>query len=235
MGGYGSGRWGSGHARRTTVEDCLSLNVSRLHRNDMLQDNEVRTDYCAWRDVAGRLVARVRVEACANDVTLYYTLQDPRSDRRPEEVHCTALITWTPCNFGGERPWFVCPGWHCGRRVATLHLPRLGSGREWRCRHCYALAYTSQYQGRDERLFAKARRIRQRLGEASGTLGQRLPPKPAGMHETTYARLREQHNQALEMAQCEMAAILARVEDRLRKLLGPGVAGHEWLSRGSDS
>ncbi len=45
-------------------------------------------------------------------------------------------LKWTPCNFGGERPWFVCPGVvngvACGRRVAILY----GPGKYFLCRLC---------------------------------------------------------------------------------------------------
>jgi hypothetical protein len=43
-----------------------------------------------------------------------------------EDVSYAVPLSWTPCNFGGSRPWFVCPGVlegvSCGRRVAKLYL-----------------------------------------------------------------------------------------------------------------
>jgi hypothetical protein len=44
-------------------------------------------------------------------------------------------LEWTACNFGGERPWFICPGAGCSRRVAVLHA----AGKHFLCRHCYDL------------------------------------------------------------------------------------------------
>ncbi len=38
-----------------------------------------------------------------------------------ELVEGVAHLEWTPCNFGGERPWFVCPGKGCAKRVAILY------------------------------------------------------------------------------------------------------------------
>ena len=49
-------------------------------------------------------------------------------------------LEWTPCNFGGERPWFICPGEGCGRRVAILYGPTL----PLLCRQCRGLVYASQ-------------------------------------------------------------------------------------------
>lgn len=52
-------------------------------------------------------------------------------------------LTTTPCNFGGNRHWFICPwykmGVYCGRRVGVLYL----SGGYFACRHCNELTYES--------------------------------------------------------------------------------------------
>ena len=47
-------------------------------------------------------------------------------------------VAWTPCNFGGYRPWFVCPEKEggCGRRVAILYEPNPPL-----CRICRGLCY----------------------------------------------------------------------------------------------
>ncbi len=49
-------------------------------------------------------------------------------------------LEWTPCNYGGSRPWFMCPGEGCGRRVAILYGPTL----PLLCRLCRNLVYESQ-------------------------------------------------------------------------------------------
>jgi hypothetical protein len=33
------------------------------------------------------------------------------------DVEQMIALHWTPCRFGGERPWFVCPGLCCGHSV----------------------------------------------------------------------------------------------------------------------
>jgi hypothetical protein len=48
-------------------------------------------------------------------------------------------LDWTPCTYGGQRAWFLCPAAGCGRRVATLY-----GGAIFACRHCYRLVYPSQ-------------------------------------------------------------------------------------------
>jgi hypothetical protein len=100
-------------------------------------------------------------------------------------------LTWTACNFGGERPWFVCPGAGCGRRVAVLY----GPGRYFLCRHCYDLAYESQRENEMYRALHNAQDIRRRLG-GSANMIEPFPERPKGMHHETYRRLREEHDEA---------------------------------------
>ena len=61
-------------------------------------------------------------------------------DSKWEHVQQPAELDWTPCNFGQERPWFLCPGIGCGRRVAVLRP----AGKYLLCRRCYGLSYQSQ-------------------------------------------------------------------------------------------
>ena len=51
-------------------------------------------------------------------------------------------LTRTPCYFGGQRLWCLCPG--CDRRVAILiAFP------SFRCRECHRLSYASSNRSRD--------------------------------------------------------------------------------------
>jgi hypothetical protein len=68
-----------------------------------------------------------------------------------EQIQYCILFTYTPCNYGGYRPWFLCP--HCGRRVGKLYL----GGKYFLCRHCYNLAYRSQISHCCRSLSAKIR------------------------------------------------------------------------------
>jgi hypothetical protein len=95
-------------------------------------------------------------------------------------------ITWTPCNYGGERAWFICPALGCGRRVAILY-----GGRVFACRRCYQLAYESQRLTARDRVLAKAQKIRLQLCGSTSTF-ERFPRKPKRMHRNTYERLRRE-------------------------------------------
>jgi hypothetical protein len=100
-------------------------------------------------------------------------------------------IRWTPCRFGGERPWFVCEvtagGVHCGRTVAKLY----GAGRLFACRHCYRLGYAVQRGGPMDIAHHRLARLHRRLGaDYDGLDG--TPPRRKWMRHRTYGRLAQQ-------------------------------------------
>ena len=124
-------------------------------------------------------------------------------------------LEWTPCNFGGERPWFVCPGVvnriACGRRVAILY----GPGKYFLCRHCYDLRYESQREDKNNRALRRAQKIRTRLG-GSANMMEPFPERPKGMHHDTYMRLLWEHHEA----EMEHLNGLREWLDKLQKQVG---------------
>ena len=103
------------------------------------------------------------------------------------------LLNRTPCRFGGERPWFICPAKGCHRRVAILY-----SGNIYACRHCHQLAYTSQRQTDYDRAARQAEKIRGKLGWDTGIF-EMEGDKPKGMHWRTFERLAQrQHAQIVK-------------------------------------
>jgi hypothetical protein len=92
----------------------------------------------------GERVASINVETQRQTVTLKYRSRSYKKDW--SDVEQRIPIGWTPCRFGGERPWFVCSvyssGRYCGRRVTKLY----GAGRLFACRKCYQLAYTNPFE-----------------------------------------------------------------------------------------
>lgn len=105
----------------------------------------------------------------------------------PTEQHVP--LDWTDCNYGGSRPWVLCPV--CARRVAILY-----GGRRFACRKCHNLTYQSTREDASDRAIEKARRIRERLG-GDGNLVSPLPwRKPKGMHWRTFSRLKLEYQEA---------------------------------------
>jgi hypothetical protein len=131
----------------------------------------------------GNEVASIRVRSTSDSVVLSYRRKLPGSDEWKSEEY-PVYLDWTPCNYGGTRPWFLCPARRCGRRVAVLY-----GGGIFACRHCHRLAYQSQKEQAHGRAMIRAQAIRTSLG-GSPSLGEHFPDKPKGMHWRTYERLR---------------------------------------------
>jgi hypothetical protein len=143
MGGYGSGRWGW-HDKRTTVEECRHIDVRHLRRRGLLEADRTWQGLWVWRDDEGEEQASMTLAATAAQVTLTYTIRYPNDRRDPERVSYTVPVVWTPMFGSGTRPWFLCPGRNCGRRVAKLYLPAYADAKYYLCRHCYGLSYHSR-------------------------------------------------------------------------------------------
>lgn len=177
MGGPGSGnrcRWGA----KASTDACQRFDVASLHRGGWLQPGRAGTTRW-WRGERETSSVGWAVEGEAGVATAL----DLRYAVGGEEVSYRVPIAWTACRYGGQRPWFVCPGTGCGRRAAVLY-----GGRLFLCRQCHDLAYASTRLGPGERALRKAQRIRERLGGSANML-EPFPPKPKGMHRRTYERL----------------------------------------------
>jgi hypothetical protein len=127
-----------------------------------------------------------------------------------EDVQKPVSLDWSACNFGGQRPWFVCPGAGCGRRAAILY----GPGRYFLCRPCYDLVYESQRENAMHRAFRRAQAIRERLG-GSANMMKPFPEKPKGMHWSTYERLFWEHHEAEMKQLIGMRVWLDRLEKKV--------------------
>lgn len=205
MGGVGSGNWYR-FDKKTTTGECHSVDVRYLHREGLLKSG--RWFSLHWSRVGretGSIRGTIGGDSQPERVILLYRHRNGPG-REWEDVREAVPLTWTACNFGGERPWFVCPGAGCGRRVAVLYAP----GHYFLCRHCYDLSYQSRRDNAMYRALHKAQAIRERLG-GSANMTEPFPERPKGMHYDTYTRLRQEHHEA-------ETAELAGMKDWLDKL-----------------
>ena len=170
MGGYGSGRPGSG---RRTTGGMWKLDVRWLYREGLLTPGHSST--VTWSR-NGQKAASIVIVAHEDRVTLKYRSRLQDGDKWEDKEYPVAL-QWTACHLGGRRLWFLCPC--CQRRVAVLW-----GGSIYACRHCHKLAYPSQRETLHGRLLNRALKIRERLGW-EGDWGF----KPKGMHQKTFERL----------------------------------------------
>jgi len=198
---------------RTTVESCLSIDVLRWHRLGCLNPGQ-RFRWVWNRD--GKEIASVYVETERHFVTLRYRSRAYGCCEDWDDIDQLIQINWSPCRFGGERPWFGCSvirsnGRFCGRLCSKLY----GAGRLFACRQCCRLAYASQHESARYRGVLRAQKIRMKLG-GSANLTTAFLDKPKGMHWRTYDRLRRLH----DVADYRSNIGLMRVAGRLRRRCG---------------
>jgi hypothetical protein len=105
MGGVGSGNWYR-FDKKTTTEECRSLDVRRFRRKDLLKSGHWFS-WCWWR--AEVKVASIGVFVCQDRLVLAYRHRSGPGGEW-EDVKEPVPLTWTACNFGGERPWWTCVG-----------------------------------------------------------------------------------------------------------------------------
>jgi hypothetical protein len=115
-------------------------------------------------------------------------------------------VAWTPCRYGGRRPWFLCPVTSCGRKCDKIYL----KGGFFACRKCHRLAYASQREPVRQRGLHKARKIRDSLG-GSANVFEAFPGRPKGMHQASYRRLRVSHDQAVDRCMAGLSKIASRL------------------------
>lgn len=109
-------------------------------------------------------------------------------------------FTKTPCHYGGERDWLLCP--RCNRRVGRLYLPtniyynQGGRIQAWRCRTCYDLTYE---QRREKNLSGvmkwRADKIAQKLKHRG-----KFFVRPKYMRNKTFDSLVNKHNALINQA-----------------------------------
>lgn len=137
MGGYGSGQYQSRYAK-SVVEDCLTLDIFRLHRQKaILFGARYSGIFTAGKNSSMRFVFEYET------LTLFYTIGT-------QAMSYDIRISETTPHFGGQRLWFHCP--QCDRRVGKLHLAP--GELYYLCRSCANLTYQSTREPSLARLMA---------------------------------------------------------------------------------
>ena len=211
MGGYGSGSWVRWNTK-VLVTSCLSLDVLRLHQEGLLRSWGLPSSSvyeCSWQKDSGGPQSSIGIQVGRDQLTLRYRYHVDGAEW--QVISESVPLSWTPCKYGGRRPWFLCPGVSngisCSRRVAKLYM----RGRYFRCRPCHGLVYPSQNVAVADRPMTRAQNIRMRLG-GSANLLEPFPGKPKGMHWGTYWRFRDK---ALKAEMGGLANLQAQL-DRLK-------------------
>ena len=177
MGGYGSGR----PAYRCKAEDFRRLDANLMHRAGVFKQGRVG----GWqRTVNGEHADYVSYAMEEYGLRFIYRSRSWGGDWQSRNY--VVSLDWRPCNYGGARPYFRCPGVRCGRYCGRSVI-KLYGGDLFLCRHCHELAYRSQSEAPQDRLLRKANKKRMALGGEPGT-DSWLPERPKGMWRRTYER-----------------------------------------------
>jgi len=197
MGGPGSGSW-SRWGRQTTIEETKRLDIRCMSIKPGYAGSY---SWSAGGEPAGSIGYRVEADSLVLDYRV-------KINGEWESIEEPIWLDRTACNYGGARPWMLCPC--CGRRVAVLAL----HGSRFVCRHCHKRPYGSQQEGRLDRLYRKARKIRRKLG-ATGNLTEPVWRKPKGMHWRTFERLMQKEQAANGAASEELYSKLCALRSHL--------------------
>lgn len=128
---------------KTEADGLKKIETSFLKKHDFFSGYRYGT--MTWSNYWSENKSSVGLEASIPDMSLriHYTQTDRYSGEKKEFDYKIPLTT-TPCNYGGQRYWFICPwyrnGNYCGRRVGVIYK----DGDYFACRHCYNLTYSSR-------------------------------------------------------------------------------------------
>lgn len=156
--------------KKDTTSDYLSISIAAMNRH-----NAFCTGQHSWGwNCNGETLASISFQVTEDKVTFLYTSKN--QDGIPLDINKPIPLTWTSCNFGGLRKWFVCD---CGSRVGRLFFNR----EHIACRDCLELVYVSQRQGEIDRLWNRIKYLESKLIDGCF--------RPKGMHRKTFELLKE--------------------------------------------
>lgn len=236
MGGHNSGRWGG----RATVEGCASLVLSvdrvmrgvhevarRVNLPVPSDEKPLNIPWHAWQwtrtgksDPWALVEFRLELRTDTGTAWLRYDIEHATHPTGPQ--HYSVSMVATPCRFGGQRWWWICPVVY--RRVSKLYLPNGGQRFLSRGRGAYRLAYVSQRHGPIDRMLGRSRKLYKRLGADYGGQYGGWPPKPKGMHWRTYDAICDR----LEVELIGLDMGLVRVAERLMRRQGLAGTSGGW-------
>ena len=197
MGGFGSGqKLGS----KGTTSGRVALDIRWIQRQGYLISGH--SSNLNWTR-NGEEIASIQFRAESDHAVLNYRTR--RNGGELAQMNYSVPIEWTPCNYGGQRAWFLCPAQGCGRRVAILF-----GGSVFACRSCYDLAYACQRESGYDRAIRRADAIRSRLGWKTG-IANPIGDKPKGMHWRTYYRLLTEYSAFTHTSVVGIALLLGRM------------------------
>lgn len=164
---------------KATTDQFLALDVRQWRRLGLL--SKVRKPARVERPHRGIVLA---VEVSANADRVEASIRS-NSILKPLRTQAQAIqLSWTRCQYGGSRPWFICPQSGCNRRAAILYI----NDGAFQCRRCAKLTYACQLEMAHDRAYRRLEKASARLGQIPMQAGG-IRTKSLGMHQKTFTRL----------------------------------------------
>lgn len=195
MGGYGSGPYGfrGSKVSKMTTGDCLSLDIRKLKRDNVLQPGKVVGWTWTTSRMGNKKESSIGIKVIsADELRLVYTITE---DGISTPIETPITLSSSRCNYGHERAWFQCP--ECDERVALLYL----RGNHFKCRSCHNLTYYScqesgnQTEEAERRANAVLVKLKNKRIYGFDLMYVR-PKRPKGMHWSKFCRLSREFDQA---------------------------------------
>jgi hypothetical protein len=193
MGGWGSGSYYKMRRAKEKTGSSLPLDIRELKRKGLLVPGGSMIS--KWSR-GGNVHSSIRAIVHEKYLLLRYTHQ------KTEDVEQKIYFAYTPCNYGGERIWFMCPS--CGRRCAIIY----SYGKYFACRICCNLTYESCNETPRDRRFNKANKLRERIGARPGAFNPLPYSKPKGMHQTSWDRIMDEIQQLERIGIAQLGRML---------------------------
>jgi len=192
---------------KSCTTDMRALDVRTMQRDGLLQAG--RSFSWSWsRNGVKQATVNARVEP--DSVILDYRQRNHGGEW--QDMNYPVRLTWTPCHYGGQRAWWLCPAVGCGRRVAVLY-----GGGVFACRHCHQLSYKSQNDTPSSAAYRRADNLRDRLGWMPGVI-HGIGNKPKGMHWQTFLRMLAIYNGHDRQTLAGMTAAIGQINRKLGRI-----------------
>jgi hypothetical protein len=141
--------------RKLRVDEVHKLDLCDLRRNGFFDGDTAPLWSSSWWwgfsiSVTSKVYYR-RIDGPEGPVAV--AIVHPRTEESgcDDPVGYAVPLEWTPCNFGGARPWFRCRcvigGRTCNRRARILY--KAVNSRYFACRECRRLSYRSRQTSRN--------------------------------------------------------------------------------------
>lgn len=177
---------GGHNKRKANTNNYRNLDILFFQRNGRLTEKGSGEYPIYWTERrTGKKLGNIGTYTTPDYIRLVYAVTDNWSGEKKDHDY-KVYIEWTPCNYGGQRAWFICPD--CGENARRLYLKE----GIFFCRKCHNLNYYSQQISKTDQLMDGIREkiycIQKKLKAERDPLSH-WEPRPKGMHFATYQRL----------------------------------------------